>query len=64
MGILVSTHLLTMAEQYCERFVFLHNGKIECLGNLQELRDQTKMAGASFRRGFCWGGEKLNSKAQ
>lgn len=29
MGILVSTHLLTMAEQYCERFVFLHNGKIE-----------------------------------
>lgn len=28
MGILVSTHILTMAEKYCDRFIFMHEGKV------------------------------------
>nr|WP_263328412.1 ABC transporter ATP-binding protein [Neobacillus sp. Marseille-Q6967] len=47
-GILMSTHILTTAEKYCDRFVILHNGKVRAKGTLSELREQFSMPGASL----------------
>lgn len=38
-GILMSTHILSTAEKYCDRFIILHEGKIKAQGTLAELRD-------------------------
>lgn len=38
-SILMSTHILSMIEHYCQRFVILHQGKIAAQGNLVELRE-------------------------
>lgn len=37
-GILMSTHILSTAEKYCDRFILLHGGRIIMLGTLEELR--------------------------
>ncbi|GAK05224.1 LOW QUALITY PROTEIN: ABC transporter, ATP-binding protein EcsA [Geomicrobium sp. JCM 19037] len=37
-GILMSTHILSTAEKYCDRFVMLHDGTIYMQGTLEELR--------------------------
>jgi ABC-2 type transport system ATP-binding protein len=47
-GILMSTHILTTAEKYCDRFVILHEGKIRAKGTLEELRAQFSMPTASL----------------
>lgn len=47
-GILMSTHILTTAEKYCDRFVILHEGKVRAKGTLEELREQFSMPGASL----------------
>lgn len=47
-GILMSTHILSTAEKYCDRFVILHEGKIRAKGTLPELREQFSMPGASL----------------
>lgn len=47
-GILMSTHILTTAEKYCDRFVILHNGKVRAKGTLSELREHFSMPGASL----------------
>lgn len=47
-GILMSTHILTTAEKYCDRFVFLHDGKVRANGTLIELREQFSMPDASL----------------
>lgn len=47
-GILMSTHILTTAEKYCDKFVILHEGKIRAKGTLDELREQFLMPGASL----------------
>ncbi|WP_042356542.1 ABC transporter ATP-binding protein [Bacillus rubiinfantis] len=47
-GILMSTHILTTAEKYCDRFVILHEGKIRAKGTLAELREQFAMPDASL----------------
>ncbi len=47
-GILMSTHILTTAEKYCDRFVILHEGKVRAKGTLAELRNQFSMPGASL----------------
>ncbi|MEH7114238.1 ABC transporter ATP-binding protein [Neobacillus niacini] len=47
-GILMSTHILTTAEKYCDRFIILHEGKIRAEGTLVELRKQFSMPGASL----------------
>jgi ABC-2 type transport system ATP-binding protein len=39
-GILMSTHILSTAERYCDRFVILHEGEIRAYGTLHELREQ------------------------
>ena len=38
-GILMSTHILSTAEQYCDRFILLHEGKIAMQGTMEELRE-------------------------
>ena len=40
MGILMSTHILEMAEKYCERFVLLHEGEVRLSGTLSEMSQQ------------------------
>ena len=38
LGVLVSTHLLEVAERLCDRVVILHRGRLVAEGNLAELR--------------------------
>lgn len=47
-GILMSTHILTTAEKYCDRFVILHEGKVRAKGTLEDLREQFSMANATL----------------
>jgi ABC-2 type transport system ATP-binding protein len=39
-SILMSTHILTTAEQYCDRFIILHEGRIAVQGTLEKIRRQ------------------------
>lgn len=39
-GVLMSTHILSTAEQYCDRFVVLHEGRIMMKGTIDQLREQ------------------------
>ncbi|HEU5140981.1 MAG TPA: ABC transporter ATP-binding protein [Bacillales bacterium] len=39
-GVLMSTHILSTAEQYCDRFVILHDGQVVMKGTIEELREQ------------------------
>ncbi len=47
-GILMSTHILATAQQYCDRFIIIHEGSIRAQGTLQELRDSFEMKDASL----------------
>lgn len=47
-GILMSTHILATAERYCDSFVILHNGEIRAKGDLEQLRSQFDMPGATL----------------
>lgn len=40
MGILMSTHILGMAEKYCDHFVLLHEGQVRFNGTLAEMNQQ------------------------
>lgn len=52
MGILMSTHILTMAEKHCDRFILLHDGEIRLYGTLEEMREQAKRPQASLEELF------------
>lgn len=39
-GVLMSTHILSTAERYCDRFIILHDGRIVMSGTMAELRHQ------------------------
>ncbi|MFO1445463.1 ABC transporter ATP-binding protein [Bacillus sp. Bva_UNVM-123] len=47
-GILMSTHILATAERYCDSFVILHEGKVRAKGNLEHLREQFSLPGATL----------------
>jgi ABC-2 type transport system ATP-binding protein len=47
-GILMSTHILTTAEKYCDRFIILHNGEIKAQGTMSELRREFNLKDASL----------------
>lgn len=47
-GILMSTHILSTAEKYCDRFVIIHEGKIRAYGTMDELRKQFDAKEASL----------------
>ncbi|WP_281185959.1 ABC transporter ATP-binding protein EcsA [Staphylococcus schleiferi] len=46
--VLMSTHILATAERYCDRFIILDHGEIVAMGDLDELRQQTEMPGATL----------------
>ncbi len=46
--VLMSTHILATAERYCDRFIILDHGEIVAMGDLDELRQQTDMPGATL----------------
>lgn len=47
-SILMSTHILSTAEQYCDRFIIIHNGKIIADGTLDILRKRFKKEQATL----------------
>ncbi|RBW69317.1 ABC transporter ATP-binding protein [Bacillus taeanensis] len=47
-GVLMSTHILSTAERYCDRFVILHNGQVAAHGTLKELQEQLNVPGANL----------------
>lgn len=47
-GVLMSTHILSTAEQYCDRFVILHDGRFIMEGTIAELREQAGMPDAAL----------------
>lgn len=47
-GILMSTHVLSTAEKQCDRFIFLHEGRIKADGSLQALQIISKQPDASL----------------
>lgn len=42
-GILISSHILSTLERYCDRFIILHRGQIVSSGTLDEIREQAGM---------------------
>jgi ABC-2 type transport system ATP-binding protein len=44
LGVLVSTHLLEVAERLCDRVVILHGGEKRAEGSLVELRGERREA--------------------
>lgn len=47
-SILMSTHILTTAEKYCDRILLLHNGKIRDQGTMDDLRAAFQMPDATL----------------
>ncbi|WP_232696055.1 ABC transporter ATP-binding protein [Brevibacillus daliensis] len=47
-GILVSTHILTMAEKYCDEFILFHEGMIRYKGSMEDIQKQSGKTGASL----------------
>lgn len=47
-GILMSTHILATAEQFCDGFVILHEGEVRAKGTLEQLQEQFGMRGATL----------------
>lgn len=48
-AILMSTHILSTAEQYCDRFIILHEGRIAIQGTLAEIKQRYGRNGASLQ---------------
>ena len=46
--VLMSTHIIATAERYCDRFIILDHGEIVAMCDLDELRQQTEMQGATL----------------
>ncbi|WP_414053332.1 ABC transporter ATP-binding protein [Macrococcus equi] len=46
--VLMSTHILTTAEIYCDSFLLLHHGKLVGKGKLEDLRQQFNMPEATL----------------
>lgn len=47
-GILMSTHVLSLAEKTCDEIILLHKGRVLISGSLADIRKQTKMPSASL----------------
>jgi ABC-2 type transport system ATP-binding protein len=44
-GLLISSHILSTIEKYCDRFVVLHKGRTIAYGTLEELKEQADIGG-------------------
>ncbi|AMB99586.1 multidrug ABC transporter ATP-binding protein [Aerococcus urinaehominis] len=47
-SILMSTHVLASAEKYCDRFLFLHEGRLKAQGSLSDIQASFQMPEASL----------------
>ncbi|MBU9674147.1 ABC transporter ATP-binding protein [Planococcus sp. CP5-4] len=47
-SVLMSTHILSTAERYCDRIILLHNGRVRAIGTMPELRQEFGMPDASL----------------
>ncbi|MGG2196520.1 ABC transporter ATP-binding protein [Paenibacillus validus] len=52
-SILISSHILSTIERYGDRYVLLHQGRLTAAGDLEALRAQARMPGASLDDVFC-----------
>ncbi|MDF2926277.1 MAG: transporter ATP-binding protein [Paenibacillaceae bacterium] len=50
---LISSHILSTIERYCDRFVVLHQGQIIAHGELQQIISAAGLAGGSLEDAFC-----------
>ncbi|CAM3428322.1 ABC transporter ATP-binding protein [Marinicrinis lubricantis] len=51
-AILMSSHILSTIEQYCNRFLILHQGHLVAQGTLEELREKSGLKDAGLERLF------------
>ncbi|CAM4505988.1 ABC transporter ATP-binding protein [Paenibacillus macerans] len=51
-SILLSSHILSTIENYCDRFIVLHRGKVIAQGTLAEIGEQAQMPGAALESIF------------
>jgi ABC-2 type transport system ATP-binding protein len=51
-AILMSSHILSTLEAYCDRYLVLHDGRLIASGTLDELRETAGMPGAPLERLF------------
>ncbi|WP_010678475.1 ABC transporter ATP-binding protein [Bacillus timonensis] len=51
-GILMSTHVLDTAEKVCDRFQLVAGGRLKAEGNLENIRIEAKLPGASLLQCF------------
>ncbi|QGQ93672.1 ABC transporter ATP-binding protein [Paenibacillus psychroresistens] len=58
---LISSHILSTIEKYCERFIVMHQGTMIAYGTLDEIRAQAKLPNASLDDLFC---ELVGSEVQ
>ena len=47
-SVLMSTHILSTAEKYCDRIILLHEGRLRAQGTMDELREIFGRPGASL----------------
>lgn len=47
-SVLMSTHILSTAERYCDRIILLHNGRVRAMGTMNDLRRTFGMPDASL----------------
>jgi ABC-2 type transport system ATP-binding protein len=40
-GLLISSHILSTIEKYCDRFIVLHKGRSIAYGTLEDIKEQT-----------------------
>ncbi|MGY3750795.1 ABC transporter ATP-binding protein [Vagococcus acidifermentans] len=45
---LMSTHILSTAEKYCDRFIVLHEGRVRAAGTIAELREEFHLPDSSL----------------
>lgn len=59
-GILMSTHILSTAQIYCDSFIILHEGAIIAKGTLKELQTQYNMPNASLDEIYIFATKERN----
>lgn len=47
-AILMSTHILSTAEKYCDRIILLHDGRVRAQGTMDDLRRAFNMPDATL----------------
>jgi ABC-2 type transport system ATP-binding protein len=51
-AVLMSSHILSTIENYCDRFIVLHKGRIAAFGTLEEVRSHVGRPGETLEELF------------